>query len=128
MAFKKGNIPINPIKKGETRNPKGRPPKLITQLKNLPEGYTKTEIIDCLKLISKLNIEQLMDVYTNLEATALERTFARALMNGLVEGDIHTVSYLIERLHGKPQQDINIETTQIVHQVITLPDGNKLLL
>jgi hypothetical protein len=116
------------FKPGQIGNPNGRPKKYITELRHLGPGYTKNQVMDTFKLITSLTQEQLMDVYINLQATVLERTLARAVLNGMVEGDLKNINSIYERLYGKPTQDINIETTQIVHQVITLPNGDKLLL
>ena len=128
MAFKKGNKLGKPPMKGEVRNPNGRPKKYITELRHLGPGYTKTQVMDTVNLMLSLTQDELIDICADINASALEKTLAKNISIGIFEGDMRNIWIAIERLWGKPTQDINIETTQIVHQVITLPDGNKLLL
>lgn len=128
MAFKKGDKPKTPPKKGEIRNPNGRPKKWITEVYAHVPTYSKSQIMETIAKTCSLNQDELMDIFVNPEATVLERTLARAVLNGMAEGDIRTMLALIERQHGKPTQEINIETIVIEKQVIMLPDGNQLLL
>ena len=84
--------------------------------------------MDTVNLMLSLTQDELIDICADINASALEKTLAKNISIGIFEGDMRNIWIAIERLWGKPQQDINIETTQIVHQVITLPDGNQLLL
>lgn len=121
MGFKKGHKPANPIKKGETRNPNGRPRKLITDIKGIT-GYKKDQIVMTLMIIGQMTQIELNDLVSDMEATALERTLAQAVLTGMFEGNISAISYLIERSYGKPSQEIQLETVS-EKQKITLPDG-----
>ena len=128
MAFKKGDKPKNPPKKGEIRNPNGRPRKYITELKHIGTGFTKTQIMDTANLLISLTEDELHNICADINASALEKTLAKAIAIGIFKGDMSNIWLAVERLYGKPQQDINIEQTTIQKQVIILPDGNQLLL
>jgi hypothetical protein len=129
MAFQKGNKLGHRVKKGDPPlNPAGRPHKLITEKYAGIPNYTKTQVMDTFVKITTLTQDQLIDICADVNATALERTLAKAVSIGIFSGDMRNINTVIERVYGKPTQEINIEQTIIEKQVILLPDGNKLLL
>jgi hypothetical protein len=106
MAFEPGNKLGNKIKKGEVRNPNGRPKKMLTTIKDL--GYTKTQIEDTLNIIMVLNPTELRKVAANKESTALEITLAKSVLKGIKTSSQYNMMQLIERLHGKPQETASL--------------------
>lgn len=120
-----------PFKKGQSGNPKGRPKKYVLSLKK--EGYKLTEINDTIQQMISLNYEELKAVYQKDEATILEKTIASALKKGLEKGQLESIETLLNRVYGKPKQEMDI-TTQgdklnepryTINIIRTNPDGDK---
>ncbi len=92
------------FKKGKSGNPNGRPRKWVSTLTDI--GYKKSEIHDCLRALMAMDMDELTEVYKNPNATMLEKTVANALRADLKKGTTTTIDKIIERVDGKPAQEI----------------------
>ena len=72
-------------------------------------------------------------VYQKDEATILEKTIASALKKGLEKGQLESIETLLNRVYGKPKQEMDI-TTQggklnepryTINIIRTNPNGDK---
>lgn len=93
-----------PFKKGfdVRRNSKGAPRKLISQYKEL--GYKNSEIVDTMMNLVAMTQEELDLISEDDNNTALERTVAKAILNGLKKGSLYNLEQLITRAIGKPKE------------------------
>lgn len=99
--------PGRPFKKGNSGNPKGRPPKpdLRTTLENLPDNI-KREVLACQITGQPVTVDQFAAI---------------ALACKVGEGDAGSIKYLNDHIHGKPKEHIEIEETGrmvIVEEVV----------
>jgi hypothetical protein len=94
-------------------NPNGRKPKLITLLKN--EGYCQSEVNYTILQMLSLTEQELNVVSENPNATILELTISRALLNGTKKGSLYALESLLNRSIGLPKitQDVSIESKEI---------------
>ena len=95
---------VNRYTKGESGNPNGRPRKWVSKLKD--KGYTKTEILDAIQVVMSMDAPALQEVLDDEANTILERTIAKALLEGLRKGTLYNLETLTTRLHGMPKQEI----------------------
>lgn len=98
------------FKPGESGNPNGRPRKWVSTLKD--QGYKKSEVVDAIQALCSMSTEELQEVADGEKNTILERTVAKALLNGNTKGSLYNLETLITRVHGQPKQDIE-QTTNI---------------
>lgn len=98
------NENLRPVQKGEIRNPNGRPRKYVSLLKM--QGYKLSEINDTIQAMMAMNLEELGEVYTNKDATILERTIAQAMKKSLDKGSLYSLDTLMSRVYGKPQESV----------------------
>lgn len=101
---------LNPFKKGESGNPKGRPKKFVTMLKE--QGYKRSEINDTIQALLSMNLQELKEVFDDKNATILEKTIANALKKSLEKGSLYSIETLITRVYGQPKQEIEQSITQ----------------
>lgn len=101
---------LNPFKKGESGNPKGRPKKFVTMLKE--QGYKRSEINDTIQALLSMNLQELKEVFDDKNATILEKTIANALKKSLEKGSLYSIETLITRVYGQPKQEIEQNITQ----------------
>ena len=94
-----------PAKKGEVRNPNGRPRKYVTLLKEI--GYKQSEINDTLQAMMAMDLEELKAVWDNPKATILEKTVANAMRKSLEKGSLYSLETLLTRVYGKPRETID---------------------
>lgn len=98
MPFKKGVTPpgAKVFKKGQSGNLKGRPPELKTTLiKILSE---KKDDIDALEAILK------------------------SIRNKAIKGDVKAAEFIISRMYGKPDINIDISGNMVQHVIQIIPD------
>lgn len=99
------NVLKHRMKKGETLNPNGRPRKWVSQLKD--SGYKLSEINDTLQVLLQMSEEELQKVYKSKDATILEQTVAKALLNGKTKGSLFNMETLLTRVYGKPKETVD---------------------
>ena len=94
-----------PFKKGKSGNPKGRPKKWVSTLKD--SGYKMSEVRDCILVMMAMNMEELKDAFENPNATALEKTVAGAIRKSITKGTLYSMETLMDRVFGKPKETID---------------------
>lgn len=105
----KGNPNIKPRwKKGESGNPNGRPKKPVLQMR--VQGYKLAEINDTIQAMCSMDIQQLTEIWQNPKSTVLEKTIASALRKGIEKGNLQSVETLLNRVYGKPKEQMDITT------------------
>lgn len=97
-------------KKGYTANPNGRPRKFISTLAKT-QGYSQTEVKDCMEAILGMSEAELKSVVANKDGTVLERTIAKALLNGVNKGNLGNMESIITRSFGYPTKEVAVRTT-----------------
>lgn len=85
---------------GQSGNPKGRPRKYVSALKE--QGYKLSEINDCIAVLMSMTADQLKEVDENPDATIMERTIAAAMLKGYDKKSLYAAETLLSRVHGKP--------------------------
>lgn len=102
------NVTRNKIKKGETRNPNGRPPKLKTILKR--QGLSESQVKDIASEMLGMTIDELKEIATNPKSKAYEVMLATAFKNAMQKGDLSQVfGQVLHRLFGQPKQTVKVE-------------------
>ena len=106
-----------PAKKGEVRNPNGRPKKYVSLLEE--SGYKLSEINDTIQAMMAMDLDELKSVWDNPKATILEKTIANAMMTSLKKGSLYSLETLLSRAFGNPKQmteltGANSEPIQII--------------
>jgi hypothetical protein len=97
---------LNRFTKGESGNPKGRPRKVISKLKL--DGYKLAEINDTIQIMVSMTFDELKKIWDSPDATILEKTIAAALRKSLSKGELDSVETLLNRVYGKPKNDVDI--------------------
>ena len=99
-----GSENLIPLKPGydPRRNYKGAPRKVVSTLNEI--GYKNREISDTLLNILALTLDEIKVIADNEGATALERTIAKAILNGAAKGSLYNIETVITRAIGKPKE------------------------
>ena len=109
MARKGGNPDLIPKwKPGESGNPAGRPKKPVLQMRIA--GYKLAEINDTIQSMCSMTMEELKKIWDNPKSTILEKTIASALRKGIEKGNLQNVETLLNRVYGKPKEQMDITT------------------
>jgi hypothetical protein len=90
------------FKKGKSGNPKGRPKKYVSLLKE--EGYKLSEVNDTIQAMMAMNMDELKLVWDNPDATVLEKTIANAMRKSIEKGSLYSIETLLSRVYGNPKQ------------------------
>lgn len=120
------NVAKHKFKKGQSGNPKGRPPKLINhineQLKS--EGFTpasKSQIVEAYLLIVQLPLEKIKEIQdTSTNYPILFKLIARELI-GKRGSDI--LEKILDRGIGRTTEIIEATVKDETKRVVTLPGG-----
>ena len=92
-------------KKGKSGNPKGRPKKWVSTLKD--SGYKMSEVRDCILVMMAMTMDELKDAFENKNATALEKTVAGAIRKSITKGSLYSMETLMDRVFGKPRETVD---------------------
>jgi hypothetical protein len=114
MANEKNLIPA---KKGEVRNPNGRPRKYVSLLKE--QGYKLSEINDTIQNMMAMDLDELKAVWDNPKATIMEKTVAAAMRKSLEKGSLYSLDTLLTRVYGKPKETTAVENSGKIEFIIT---------
>lgn len=109
--------------KGESGNPNGRPRKIISTLTGI--GYSPSQINDTMMNIIALTLKEIKEIEINENCTALERTIAKAILNGAKKGSLYNLETLITRAVGKPKETAQIVTDNKIE--IVYVEGKTIL-
>lgn len=95
--------------KGETMNPKGRPPKLVTDVINelKAKGYkrvTTTDIAETYETLLNLSQEELVAKGQDVKAPMIVRILVKAMLS---PRGFEIIEAMIDRAHGKASQTLN---------------------
>jgi hypothetical protein len=101
---------LKPYKPGESGNPNGRPRKYTSLLKE--QGYSLSEVNDCIQVLMSMTIEELKEVWDNPKATVLEKTIAAAIRKSIEKGSLYSIETLLTRVFGKPKEQTETSGTQ----------------
>lgn len=110
MEKKKRGNPQNlkPIKKGEVRNPKGRPKGLV---------HSTTRLKRLLELVQNRR----NPVTGEMEQFSVVEQMDMAIVAKALRGDINAYRELLDRLEGKPKQTID----QVTQTIVIKQGGSK---
>jgi hypothetical protein len=101
-----------PAKKGEVRNPNGRPKKIETILRDvfLAEYNTKLtngQAQDIIKGLLTKSRSELIDLAKNDDLPFWISMIAKKATRDYERGSIHLVELLFDRVYGKPKETID---------------------
>lgn len=105
IGKKKGHENLIPAKKGEVRNPTGRP-KLPEEIRAMKEASTE-------QLISsyhKFAFTDLKEINSNPPVNLIEQGVRQTMMNFANSGEVDHISKLWDRVLGKPMESIDLTT------------------
>lgn len=105
LGKNKGHENLIPAKKGEVRNPTGRP-KLPEEIRAMKEASTE-------QLISsyhKFAFTDLKEINSNPPVNLIEQGVRQTMMNFANSGEVDHISKLWDRVLGKPMESIDLTT------------------
>lgn len=111
-----------PIKKGEVRNPYGRPRKYVSELRE--QGYKVSEVNDAIQVLMSMTLDELKEVYTNPKATVLEKTIASAIRKSIEKGSLYSIETLLTRAFGKPKEQMDLNASGGFKIEVTYKDAD----
>lgn len=103
------NQNLIPAKKGEVRNPNGRPRKFVSELR--AQGYKVSEVNDAIQVLMSMTVDELKEVYQDPKATVLEKTIASAIRKSIEKGSLYSIETLLTRVYGKPKEQVDLSTS-----------------
>jgi hypothetical protein len=111
-----------PVKKGEVRNPYGRPRKYVSELR--AQGYKLSEVNDSIQVLMSMTLDELKEVYTNPKATVLEKTIASAIRKSIEKGSLYSIETLLTRVFGKPKEQMDLNASGGFKIEVTYKDAD----
>lgn len=114
---------LKPFPKGVSGNPNGRPRKYVSMLKD--QGYTLYEVNDAIQVLMSMTLDELKEVYTNPEATVLEKTIASAIRKSIEKGSLYSIETLLTRVYGKPKEQMDVNASGGVKIEVVYKDAGN---
>ncbi len=99
-------MPTKLFKKGQSGNPKGRPP--ITKEQRAFRELTVETYREVLKIILAGNLEALQTLMKDPKSTVLEVSLASAALKAIKVGDYSVIERIAERIVGKIPDELKI--------------------
>lgn len=99
--------------KGQSGNPKGRPPKVLTTLvadlkKQGYERATATTVVETIEHLIGLPEDRLRELLADKEQPMSVRIIIKSMLSAK---GFETLSAILDRVHGKPKQQMDVATT-----------------
>lgn len=107
----------NMFKPGQSGNPGGQT-KGAMRIKKL----SKEQFAEVVDLIIQGNLEELKALAQNPKATVLKQYVAKAVDEGMKRGDWGMLNSLLDRLIGKPKEDVQLS---VLRRVVKKLDGSE---
>lgn len=116
---------LRPIKKGEVRNPKGRPRKSInsTLVDLEARGIKKTnkeDILETYLRVMNMTMDELGSEVKDSNQTVLFRIVGKAVLSGK---GFDIIEKMLDRSIGKVKQDIGFDLSQSTLNILNLGIG-----
>jgi hypothetical protein len=109
------------FKKGQSGNPKGRPPDMLgKKMRQL----TAEEFAEIANLIIKGSIEELRAIAKDDSQSALRVMIAAVAVKTIQKGDMNALDTLLNRLVGKVKEHVE-HTNSDVQVILTMPDNGR---
>ena len=117
---------VNRFQKGESGNPKGRPPKLATTvIRALKERgiarVDRTEVDELIGRVQNLTARELRELAAADDTPVVVALIARGMLGKA--GHEFLVRDLWDRQHGRPKQEVKVEESGEVKHTIKFTRG-----
>lgn len=110
-----------PAKKGEIRNPNGRPKKIYTLLRE--SGFGRDDIRTAMQEAGWQTAKELQAIIDDETKPAILKIIARAFIKGAEKGDYRYISEIMQQAIGKPtEQTENKHLHKIVVEYVNPND------